>query len=181
MEGTLPLFSFMAQVLVDTGASHSFISKSCQDKLNLSSVVATKPLMVVSPLGKKVRIDQICESCVLRMGDLDIVYNFFLIEMTDFDIILGMDWLTAHQVLIVCLQRKIYGISPTIIRFVEKLVPYVNIRVQFSSLKAYSGRIVASMGWEDVEGIEASLPRVVCEFPDKLSGLPPHAGDRLCN
>nr|GEY53354.1 hypothetical protein [Tanacetum cinerariifolium] len=44
---------------------------------------------------------------VLRVGDDIRFANFLLLEMSDFDIILGMDWLTEHRATIVCHSKRV--------------------------------------------------------------------------
>ena len=49
-----------ARILFDYGASHSFIAASCVNVLGLKVRSLGKPLHVNSPLGIRVRVDQIC-------------------------------------------------------------------------------------------------------------------------
>ncbi|XP_062014289.1 uncharacterized protein LOC133730781 [Rosa rugosa] len=51
VEGTLSIYNYLARVLFDTGASHSFISSSIVDVLGLISMPFTRSLCVTSPLG----------------------------------------------------------------------------------------------------------------------------------
>ncbi|XP_061993442.1 uncharacterized protein LOC133711321 [Rosa rugosa] len=51
VEGTLSVYNYLARVLFDTGASHSFISSSVVDVLGLIVMPLTRSLCVTSPLG----------------------------------------------------------------------------------------------------------------------------------
>ena len=66
-----------------------------------------KPLHVSSPLGTRVRIDQICRDCELGISRILLTVDLRAMDMSDFDVILGMDWLTAHRVVIDCDRRRI--------------------------------------------------------------------------
>ena len=66
-----------------------------------------KPLHVSSPLGIRVRVDQICQDCELEILGILLTVDLWVIDISYFDVILGMDWLTAHRVIIDCDRRRI--------------------------------------------------------------------------
>ena len=66
-----------------------------------------KSLHVTSPLRIRVRIDQICWDCELEISGILLTMDLRVMDKLDFDVILGMDWLTAHQVVIDCDSRRI--------------------------------------------------------------------------
>ena len=59
-----------------------------------------KPLHVNSPLGTKARIDRICRGCELEIFGILLTVDLWVMDMSDFEVILEMDWLTAHRVVI---------------------------------------------------------------------------------
>ena len=59
LQGTFLLFHLWARVLFNYGASHSFIIALCVKELDLEVETLEKSLHVSSPLGTRVRIDQI--------------------------------------------------------------------------------------------------------------------------
>ena len=96
-----------ARVLFDSGASHSFIVGSCVNFLGLKVESLEKPLHVSSPLGIRVRIDHICRDCELEISGILLTVDLRVMDISDFDVILGMDWLTAHRVVIDCDRRRV--------------------------------------------------------------------------
>ena len=60
----------LERVLFDSGASHSFIAACCVNVLGLKVESLEKPLHVSSPLGVRVRIDQICRDCELEISGI---------------------------------------------------------------------------------------------------------------
>ena len=80
-----------ARILFDFGASHSFIAASCVEELSLEVETLEKPLYVSSPLGTRVRIDQICRECELEISGILLMVDLRVMDMSDFDVILGMD------------------------------------------------------------------------------------------
>ena len=57
-----------------------------------------KPLYVNSPLGIRVSVNQICRDCELEILGILLTVDLRVKNISDFDVILGMDWLTAHRV-----------------------------------------------------------------------------------
>ena len=53
------------------------------------------PLKVNSPLRKRVSVDQICRDCELEISEILLTVDLRVMDMSEFDVILGMDWLTA--------------------------------------------------------------------------------------
>ena len=96
-----------ARVLFDSGASHSFIAASCVNILGLKVESLEKPLHVSSPLGVRVRIDQICRDCELEISGILLTVDLRVMDISNFDVIHGMDWLTAHRVVIDCDRRRV--------------------------------------------------------------------------
>ena len=83
-------------MLFDSGASHSFIAASCVKDLGLEVETLEKPLHVSSPLGTRVNIDQICRGYELEVSRILLTVDLKFMDMSEFDVILGMDWLKAH-------------------------------------------------------------------------------------
>ena len=90
------LFRLLERVLFDYGASHSFIATSCVEALGLEVKTLEEPLYVHSPLGTRVSVDQICWDCKLEISRILLTLDLWVMDMSEFDVILGMDWLTTH-------------------------------------------------------------------------------------
>ena len=96
-----------AKILFDSGASHSFIATSCVEKLGLEVETLEKTLYVSSPLETKVSVQWICRNCELEISEILLTVDLRVMDMTEFDVILGMDWLTVHRVVIDCDCRRV--------------------------------------------------------------------------
>ena len=66
-----------------------------------------KPLHVSSPLGIRVRIDQICRYCVLEISGILLTMDLRVMDISDFDVILGIDWLMTHRIVIDCNRKRV--------------------------------------------------------------------------
>ena len=60
-----------------------------------------------SLLGIRVRIGMICHGCELEISVALLTVDLRIMDMSEFDVILGMDWLTAYRVVIDCERRRV--------------------------------------------------------------------------
>ena len=112
IQGTFLLFHLWARVLFDLGASHSFIDASCVRVLGLKVETFDEPLHVSSPLGNKARIDRICREYELQISGILLMVDFRVMDMLEFEVILGMDLLTAHQAVINYNRMRVIAYTP---------------------------------------------------------------------
>ena len=96
-----------ARVLFDSSASHSFIAESCVRELVLEVETLEKPMYVSSPLGTKLSVNLICRGCELGIYGILLTMDFRVMDMLEFDVILGMDWLMAYRVFIDCERMRV--------------------------------------------------------------------------
>ena len=66
-----------------------------------------EPLYVSSPLGIRARIRMICRGCELEISGTLLTVDLRIMDMLEFDVILGMDWLTAYRVVIDCECKRV--------------------------------------------------------------------------
>ena len=59
--------------------------------LGLEVETLEEPLHVSSPLGTSVRVDQICRDCELDISRILLIVDLRVLDMSEFDVILGMD------------------------------------------------------------------------------------------
>ena len=52
-------------------------------------------------------VDQICQDYELEISGILLMVDLRIMDMLEFDVILGMDWLMAHQVIIDCDYRRV--------------------------------------------------------------------------
>ena len=96
-----------ARVLFDSGASHSFIAASVVIEFGLEVEALEEPLYVSSPLGIRARIGMICRGFKLEIAGTLPIVDLRIKEMSEFNVILGMDWLIAYRVVIDCERKRV--------------------------------------------------------------------------
>ena len=107
IQDTFLLSRLWARVLFDSNALHSFIAASIVIELGLEVKALEEPLYVSSPLGIKARIGMICHGCELEISWILLTIDLRVMDMSEFDVILGMDWLTAYRVVIDYERRRV--------------------------------------------------------------------------
>ena len=76
-------------------------------ELGLGVEILEKPLYVSSPLGTKMSVDLMCRGCELEISRIILTVNLRVMDMSEFDVILGMNWLTTYQVVIDIERRRV--------------------------------------------------------------------------
>ncbi|XP_019164273.1 PREDICTED: uncharacterized protein LOC109160430 [Ipomoea nil] len=108
VSGILPINSINAYVLFDSGSSHCFVSKRFVKSLNLITEKLDEPLIVSTPMKKiEVAADMWVKNCIFLLGGREMVANLVLLDIHDFDVILGMDWLSKNHAYIDCSKGKV--------------------------------------------------------------------------
>ena len=107
IQGTFFLSRLWPRVLFDSGVSHSFIVASVVIELGLEVEALEEPLYVSSPLGIRARIGMICRECELEISGTLLTVDLRIMDMSEFDAILGMDWLKPYRVIIDCERRRV--------------------------------------------------------------------------
>ena len=132
-----------------------------------------------SPLGIRARIGMICRDCKLDISGSLLTVDLRIIDMSEFNVILGMDWLTAYRVVIDCERRRVtaYTQDGTRVTFQGDKHGILPQTVYESRCQGQLAGWLASLTLEDKVRQDLDLPRVVYEyedvFPDELPGLPP--------
>ena len=66
-----------------------------------------EPLCVNCPLGIRARIGMICRGCELEISGTLLTMDLRNLDMSEFDVILRMDWLIAYRIVIDCERRRV--------------------------------------------------------------------------
>ena len=183
VSGTLVITNQPAQVLFDSGSTHSFISHSFARRLNMIPETLDFELSVDTPSGHVLCTDKVYKSCNVLVSGRELEANLVLLDMYEFDVILGMDWLSIFHASIDCFGKKVVFRIPGQAEFVfegDRVVrppPLVSAmqakRLLRKGCKGFLAYVLKSEGTtlktEDIS--------VVKEFPDVFSedlhGLPP--------
>ena len=76
-------------------------------ELGLDVETLEEPLHVSSFLGIRARIGMICQGCELEISGTLLTVDLRIMDMSKFDVILGMDWLIVYRVVIDCERKRV--------------------------------------------------------------------------
>ncbi|XP_052190408.1 uncharacterized protein LOC127800028 [Diospyros lotus] len=94
IQGILSLYNHDVQVLFDIGATHSFIAPHVMCYIPHSWIAFPYHLIVSTP-GDRVMVGRgKFENCEIGVHDRKLLGDLIILDISDFDLILGMDWLS---------------------------------------------------------------------------------------
>ncbi|XP_063942638.1 uncharacterized protein LOC135152187 [Daucus carota subsp. sativus] len=112
VSGTLSVNAASAKVLIDSGATRSFISKSFVDKWNCETQLMHEPLSVVLANQDRISVEHVCPHCTIVIAGHVFPASLIPFQLGEFDVILGMDWLTSFNAQIDCKNKTVVLSSP---------------------------------------------------------------------
>ena len=132
-------------------------------ELGLEVETLEEPLYVSSPLGTRVILDMIRRGS----GSLFTV-DLRVMDMSEFDVILGMDWLTAYRIVIDCEHMRVtaYTQNSTRVTFQEDKHEVFPQTVYDSRWHGQIMGWLASLALDNEARHDLDLPRVVCKYED---------------
>ncbi|KAJ1416417.1 Aspartic peptidase domain superfamily [Sesbania bispinosa] len=89
----------------DAQASNAVVTVATQLGKSPSSLDET--LDVTTPVGEILLADCVYRSCVVSIGGKELFANLIALDMVDFDVILGMDWLASHYATLDCHNKVV--------------------------------------------------------------------------
>ncbi|KAL0561316.1 hypothetical protein IC582_001739 [Cucumis melo] len=182
--GTLPVLGHYALVLFDSGSSHSFISSAFVLHARLEVEPLHHVLSVSTPSGECMLSKERVKACQIEIAGHVIEVTLLVLDMLDFDVILGMDWLAANHASIDCSRKEVTFNPPSMASFKFKgggsrSLPQVISAIRASKLLSQGtwGILASVVDTREVDVSLSSEP-VVRDYPDvfpeELPGLPPH-------
>jgi hypothetical protein len=102
--GTVLVDSFVAQALLDSGASYLFVSENFVSRAGLLVQRLSHPILVSSANGS-ISSYSVCQGCSVILADEVFSANLVVISLGAFDVILGMDWLSQYNAVISCFWK----------------------------------------------------------------------------
>nr|GFC01363.1 putative reverse transcriptase domain-containing protein [Tanacetum cinerariifolium] len=193
--GTLFIYGHAVFVLFDTGATHSMISSVFASCVTTTPTLLDHVLCISRPMKDSVRITHVYRDLPLQFDDKIHAINALPLDMCEFDIILGMDWLTEHHATIdYHSYRVIFGdIHPpefiyhgSLPRKSMQIISALQARKSMQIISALQVRTLLSYGCEGflatIHDTTSDVPSIhdqpiVSEFPDvfldELPGIPP--------
>ncbi|KAK8952452.1 hypothetical protein KSP39_PZI004219 [Platanthera zijinensis] len=89
-----------ARVLFDSGVTHSFVARRFVDKHRLNVDQLGDSFNIKLPSSDSVISSQGVLRCPIYLGNFLAFADLMILDLADFDVILGMDWLSKYDAVI---------------------------------------------------------------------------------
>ena len=96
MTSTMIIFGTPTRVLFYLRLSRSFVSTSFALHIDRELSLLKHKLVVTTLLGGQILRNSIFKICEILIEGVALKVNLILLEIYDFDVILGMDWFSTH-------------------------------------------------------------------------------------
>ncbi|XP_071900991.1 uncharacterized protein [Coffea arabica] len=108
VEGTLPIFHRLAKVLIDPGATHSFVNPSFMSGIDVQPVRLPFDLEIRTPMGNRKVITSLAyKNCEFYIGEQKMVVDLISLDIKGYDVIIGMDFLGHHHAKLDCRAKVV--------------------------------------------------------------------------
>nr|GEX57383.1 putative reverse transcriptase domain-containing protein [Tanacetum cinerariifolium] len=106
--GTFFLNNRYASILFDTGAKRSFVSTACRSLIDIVPSTLDHDYDVELVDEKIIRVNTIIRGCTLNYLIHPFNIDLMPVELSSFDIIIGMDWLSMYHAIIVYTEKIVH-------------------------------------------------------------------------
>ncbi|KAL4388726.1 hypothetical protein GQ457_09G011400 [Hibiscus cannabinus] len=181
--GTFSIFSISYFALLDIGSTHSYVASSVSGGLEIPVENTENVVTVHSPVGKPVSVTKIYSNCPLELQGEVFPANLMEFPFGEFDLILGMDWLSTHRVKLDCEKKRATLRTPDnreVVLFGERRGFMTNVISALKAEKMIQKGSIAYLAYIlDPRATDSGMEkiRVVRDFPDvfpeELPGVPP--------
>lgn len=165
------------------GCSHSIVSSTLVERCGWLTESSGRVLNVHTPLGSTTKIAMTCRNLKVRIDGRDFSADMLVMDIFEYDLLLGLDWLTRQIAPIDCLRRTVQfallsGSTCTFrCRGLKEMVPYISaIKTRHlveSGCTAYLVMVmIAATKIPEVSNIPV-VSKYFDVFPDEILGLPP--------
>ncbi|XP_070029560.1 uncharacterized protein [Nicotiana sylvestris] len=181
--GILFMFCYDVYALIDPGSTLSYVTPFVANKFGVEPELTSKLLAVSTTIGDSMIDRRVYRGCTMIICTHQTSANLFELEMVDFDVIMGMDWLASCYANVDCRMKMVRFqlLGEPVIKWKGniampkgRLISYLKERKMIS--KGYIYHLIHIRDADAKPHTLQSIPMVnefPNVFPDELPGLPP--------
>ena len=177
--GIISILDHDAYTLLDPGATHSFAFKHFLDRFQIKTQPLEGLMRVSLPVGDPLFSYRVVRDSRVMIGGKEFPTDLVTLDMRDFDVVLGMDWLSRYRATLDCYKKEV------------KFHRQGKLEVKFRGMhRELSSNMISAMAAQRMlcKGCQGYLAYVVetgkegtmvdeipvfRELPDDIAGLPP--------
>ena len=111
--GNFYIFETVVHALIDLGSTHSYICTAIPSLGSLPKSKTEYDISVTNPLGYSVIVNRVYRDCPIRIREYEFLGDLIELSFREFDVILGMYWLSRHQVVVDCRMNRVTLRTPS--------------------------------------------------------------------
>ncbi|XP_070023087.1 uncharacterized protein [Nicotiana sylvestris] len=96
-----------ASILLDPGSTYLHVSSYFTRYFDMPPESLVSPIHVSTLVGNSIIVDRVYRSCVETIGGLKTRVDLLLLSMVDFDVILGMHWMSPCHIILDCHAKNV--------------------------------------------------------------------------
>ena len=180
--GIISILDHDAYTLVDPGATHSFASNPFLDRFQIETQPLEGRMRVSLPVGDPLLADRVVRDSRVLIEGQEFPADVAL-DIRDFDVVLGMDWLSRHRATLDCYKKevKLHRSGKLEVKFrgihrelsSSMISAMVAQRMLHKGCQGYLAYVVKT-GKKGTTLDEIPIVREFLDvFPDDIAGLPP--------
>ena len=181
--GNFTIFDTIVHALINLGSTNSYVCTNIPNLGNLPRSETEYDILVTNPLGHSVIVNKVYRDCPIKIREYEFLENLIELSFKEFDVILGMDWLSRHRAIVDCRMKRVTLRTPN-----EDEVIFIGERSNHLSnvIFAAIARKMVRKGCEaymsyviDIVKARPSVSDISTVsdfsnvFPEELPGLPP--------
>ena len=139
------IFDTIVHALIDLGSTHSYVCIDIPNLGNLPRSETEYDILVMNLLGHSVIMNKVYRDCPIRIREYEFLGDLIELSFREFDVILGMDWLSRHQAIVDCKMKRVTLRTPN-----EDEVTFIGKRSNHLSnvISAATARTLVQKGCE---------------------------------
>ena len=170
--GNFYIFKTIVHALIDRGSTHSYIYTTIPSLGSLLKNKIKYDILVTNPLGHSVIVNRVYRDCPIRIRKYEFLGDLIELSFREFDVILGMDWLSRNQVQVDCRMKRVALRTPSgeEVTFIDERSNHLSNVMSAATIRtmvrkrceAYLVNVI------DMKKEEPSLSDIptVCDYPD---------------
>ena len=103
----LRIFLFDVYALLDPGSSFSYVTPLIVVNFEMSPEIIPEPILVSTPVGDSIVAQKVYKKCPVTVLHRVLLADLIELDMVDFDVTLGMEWLYSCYTSIDCCTRVV--------------------------------------------------------------------------
>ena len=160
VESTISIFHRLTRVLIDSGATHSFVDPNFMKGISVKCDFLSFDLEIKTPTGDQSLItNKIYRNCEICLGERKLLADLMSLAIKGYDVILGMDGLARYHTQLDCKVKLVE------LRIMGEATLKLDVRGRLVSSTLISGIRVKKLL---SSGIKGYLTFLINTFGDKV-------------